>query len=61
MGRLRVNALNHRPSIYKTTEYGYSVAARNKLDPHWNLAYSALACLKIGISGSASFHRVRKS
>ena len=34
---------------------------RTKLDPHWSLAYSALACLKIGISGSASFHRVRKS
>jgi hypothetical protein len=24
-------------------------------------AYSALACLRMGMSGSASFHRVRKS
>ena len=26
-----------------------------------SLAYSAWACLRIGMSGSASFHRVRKS
>jgi hypothetical protein len=26
-----------------------------------SLAYSVLACMKIGISGSASFQRVRKS
>lgn len=25
-----------------------------------SLAYSAFACLRMGISGSASFHRVRK-
>jgi len=28
---------------------------------HCNLAYSALACFKMGMSGSASFQRVRKS
>ena len=28
---------------------------------HCNLAYSVWACFKTGISGSASFHRVRKS
>ena len=28
---------------------------------HFSLAYSVSACLRIGISGSASFHRVRKS
>ena len=29
--------------------------------PHGSLAYSAWACMRIGMSGSASFHRVRKS
>jgi hypothetical protein len=28
---------------------------------HCSLAYSALACLRMGMSGSASFQRVRKS
>src|ERR1700684_3807892 len=28
---------------------------------HFNLAYSALACCRMGMSGSASFQRVRKS
>jgi hypothetical protein len=28
---------------------------------HFSLAYSALAATKMGMSGSASFHRVRKS
>jgi hypothetical protein len=28
---------------------------------HWNLAYSDFACMKIGMSGSASFQSVRKS
>ena len=29
--------------------------------PYCNFAYSALACFRIGMSGSASFHSVRKS
>jgi hypothetical protein len=28
---------------------------------HCNFAYSALACFRMGMSGSASFQRVRKS
>ena len=28
---------------------------------HWSLAYSALACFRIGMSLSASLHSVRKS
>jgi len=28
---------------------------------HCNLAYSALACFRIGMSGSASFHKLKKS
>jgi hypothetical protein len=28
---------------------------------YWSLAYSALASLRIGRSGSASFHRAKKS
>jgi hypothetical protein len=28
---------------------------------HCSFAYSALACFRMGISGSASFQRVRKS
>ena len=31
------------------------------LRPYCNFAYSALACLRTGISASASFHSVRKS
>jgi hypothetical protein len=29
--------------------------------PHCSFAYSALACFRMGMSGSASFHSVRKS
>jgi hypothetical protein len=29
--------------------------------PYFSFAYSALACFKTGMSGSASFQRVRKS
>jgi hypothetical protein len=28
---------------------------------YWSLEYSALACLRMGMSGSASFHEVKKS
>jgi hypothetical protein len=29
-------------------------------DSYWSFAYSAFACLRMGMSGSASFHNVRK-
>ena len=34
---------------------------RGSIFSYRSLAYSALACFRIGMSGSASFHRVRKS
>src|ERR1700675_1715469 len=38
--------------------FGYK---RSKSADYFSFAYSALACLRMGIWGSASFHRVRKS
>jgi hypothetical protein len=32
-----------------------------ELGRYCNFAYSALACLRMGMSGSASFHRAKKS
>jgi hypothetical protein len=34
---------------------------RGRMSAHCSFAYSALACLRMGMSGSASFQRVRKS
>src|SRR6478735_2652580 len=56
-----------RVSAYATTAAG--VRARyispdrdsRSAAAHWSLAYSVLACLKIGMSGSASFQGERKS
>jgi len=46
-------------------EWSRTVSARRRMGQvprsHSNLAYSALACFRIGMSGSASFQRVRKS
>jgi hypothetical protein len=39
----------------------YTLRQSSSFVAHCSLAYSALACLKIGTSGSASFHSVRKS
>lgn len=41
-------------------KYGIEVQVRTPLI-HFNLANSDLACFRIGMSGSASFHSVRKS
>jgi hypothetical protein len=38
-----------------------SVGADDYCDFFCNWAYSALACLRMGMSGSASFHCARKS
>jgi len=38
-----------------------SACYEQAMKTYCNLAYSALACLRIGMSGSASFHKVRKS
>jgi hypothetical protein len=38
-----------------------SVCRYSGAPSYFNLEYSNLACLKMGMSGSASFHRVRKS
>ena len=68
-GRVRKN--NRRCEQMKETRASqrdrYGVCRGGELDPrsfpngYCNLAYSSLACFRIGMPGSASFHNVRKS
>ena len=41
--------------------YGFRVWRRSEISPQSSLAYSALACFRMGMPGSASFQSVRKS
>jgi hypothetical protein len=49
-----------RPSLYKNAKMGQPRNVKSR-GYYRSFAYSALACLRIGISGSASFQIVRKS
>lgn len=61
-GRLR-KKVPHRAAAVCARSHQASQAMANISRPsnYCSLAYSALACLRIGMSGSASFQRVRKS
>jgi hypothetical protein len=72
MARLRDGGWDHRsetiPSLLigKGTvgakwEFSLRVLTMTFADFHCNFAYSALASFRMGTSGSASFHSVRKS
>ena len=47
------------PSLYVIASS--TLRANSKIVRYCNFAYSAFACFRIGISGSASFHSVKKS
>src|ERR1700687_1021862 len=54
---LPLNGLLERPNKERLTK----PPSRQLGCAHCSFAYSALACFRMGISGSASFQRVRKS
>src|SRR5713101_936234 len=62
-----VGGLSAKPSLIgkvrfaRDSETIVQVRTRDRTPDHCNLAYSALACCRIGVSGSASFQSVRKS
>jgi hypothetical protein len=54
--RITVESVSRRPT--RLTSIGL---LSNQFRSHYSLAYSALAFVRIGMSGSASFHRLKKS
>jgi hypothetical protein len=67
--RLRPGAGRNAPALsgatlddsQKSSSWAMENASRHLEDRHCNFAYSALASFRIGMSGSASFHRAKKS
>ena len=59
--RFRLPVILSQHEVARLIESARTPFHRTILMTHCSLAYSALACFRIGISGSASFHRVRKS
>jgi hypothetical protein len=56
----RVNRFDYPRGTLSNYESALRVRVNGWLVGYCSLAYSALACLRMGMSGSASFQRVRK-
>ena len=59
--RSSVQAVRHKTGSEEGTGNGFTRRSCDSPTSYCNFAYSALACFRMGMSGSASFQRLRKS